>query len=109
MELVASGQRFEGAPQRQQTFASQLDLFSGDPYIVTFRYRVPLELDAELVLFDSPSAGSLATHSSTPHGSISLIEVAPVHVIRQLHATKPGADVPTRKFLEFLFGGGCCS
>jgi hypothetical protein len=29
-----------------------------------------------------------------------------VHVVRQFHATKFAADLPTRKFLEFLFGGG---
>src|SRR5215831_6820462 len=38
-----------------------------------------------------------------------LIEVAPVDVIRQLHAGEFGADLPARKFVEFLFGGGACS
>jgi hypothetical protein len=41
--------------------------------------------------------------------SIALIEVAPVHVIRQFHAGEFGADLPTLKFLEFLFGGGTWS
>src|SRR5204862_1684635 len=85
--------------------APQLDLFSGDPYIVTFRNRIFLEFDTELVLFDSPFAGSLATHGSTHDRSISLIEVAPVHVIRQFHAGELGANLPSIQSLKFPF---CC-
>ena len=92
--------------QGQQAFAPQLDLFSGEPDVVTFWYRLFFELDAELVLLDSPFAGSFATHGGTHDRSISLIEVAPMHVIRQFHPRELGADLPGRKFLEFLFGGG---
>src|SRR5262245_34424746 len=60
--LVASARRLEGTPQRQQAFASQLDVVSGDPYVVTCRYRLFLKLDAQLVLLDPPFAGSLAPH-----------------------------------------------
>src|SRR5262249_51257298 len=42
----------------------------------------------------------------THNRSIALIKVAPVHVIRQFHAAELCADLPSRKFLEFLFGGG---
>src|SRR5262249_62067497 len=61
-ELVPPARRLEGALQRQQTFAPQLDLLPGEPHVVALRYRLFLELDAELVLFDSPFAGSLAAH-----------------------------------------------
>src|SRR5437899_11762085 len=107
--LIACGRRFEDTLQRQQAFASQLDLFSGEPYVVAFRYRLFLELDAELVLFDSPSAGSLATHRSAHHGSIALIEVAPVDIIREFHAGEFGANLPAGELLEFQFGVGTCS
>src|SRR5262249_31959922 len=73
--------------QRQQTFAPQLELFSRKPHVVTARYRLFLKLDAELIVFDPPFAGSLAPHGSTHHRSIALIEIAPVHVVRQFHAT----------------------
>src|SRR5262249_28829078 len=51
-----------GALQRQYTFAPQLDLFSGEPHVVTLRYRLFLKLDAELIVFDLPFAGSLVPH-----------------------------------------------
>src|SRR5215831_2465673 len=60
--LVASARRLEDALQWQQTFAPQLDLFSREPHVVTIRYRLFLELDAELIVFDQPFAGSLAPH-----------------------------------------------
>src|SRR6516164_772890 len=62
LELVASARRLEDALQRQQTFAPQLDLFSREPHVVTIWYRLFLELDAELIVFDQPFAGSLAPH-----------------------------------------------
>src|SRR5207245_4529887 len=92
--LIARGWRFQHALQRQQAFASQLDLFSGEPHVVTFRYRLFLELDAELVLFDSPFAGSLASHPSAHHGPISLLEVAPMNVIRSFHPGELRANLP---------------
>src|SRR5439155_16358719 len=105
LELVSPARRLEAALQRQKTFAPQLDLFSGEPDVVTFRYRLFFELDAELVLLDSPFAGSFATHGGTHHRSIALIEVAPVHVVRQFHAGELGTDLARRKFLEFLLRG----
>src|SRR5215469_1273872 len=60
--LVASARRLEGALQRQYTFAPQLDLFSGEPHVVTIRYRLFLKLYAELIVFDLPFAGSLVPH-----------------------------------------------
>src|SRR6516225_9907702 len=60
--LVASARRLDGALQRQQTFAPQLDLVSGQPHVVTLLYRLFLELDAELIVFDPPFAGSLVPH-----------------------------------------------
>ena len=60
--LVALARRLEDALQRQQTFAPQLELFSSEPHVVTCRYRLLLELDAELIVFDQPFAGSLAPH-----------------------------------------------
>src|SRR5262245_4942977 len=59
---VASARRLEGALQRQQTFASQFDRFSREPHVVTCRYGLFLELDAELIVFDPPFAGSLVPH-----------------------------------------------
>src|SRR5262249_2669689 len=60
--LVGSARRLEGALPWQQPFAPQLEVFSGDPCVVTCRYRLFLKLDAEPVLLDPPFAGSLAPH-----------------------------------------------
>src|SRR5215831_18415696 len=91
--LVVRRRRLEHALQRQQAFAPQLDLFPEEPHVVALRYRLFLELDAKLILFNPPLAGPFATHRSALNGAVSPVEVAPMNVIRQFHSAELGADL----------------
>src|SRR5262249_18126730 len=129
--LVASARRLEDALQRQQAFAPQLDLFSSEPHVVTRRYRLFFELDAELIVFDQPLphlvaaatwffpgleaklvsldpplAAALVTHGCDRERAVSLEDFAPMRFVRQLHPREFCLNLRARELLEFLLGRG---
>src|SRR5262249_1519670 len=100
--LIASSRRFERTLQGQQAFAPQLNLFSGEPHIVAFRYRLFLKLDAQLVAFYTRFVCCCAACGGPHYCSFRLREGAPVQVVVHSHADNLGAFLACRTFLYFL-------
>src|SRR3954471_16024484 len=101
---AAMGWRFDDDFQREGSFTLQSRLFPPYQHIVTVRHLL-LELDANLVFLDAPFPGSLVPHGGTCHPSGPVVEVAPMHFVRHLHASNSSTNLCAGELLECLLGG----
>src|SRR6266568_1413643 len=101
------GTPLQHAFQRQpQSSGSQLHVVAGEPDLVTSFVSPTSEFETELILVDQPFAESLAAHGVASERAVALVNIAPVHLVRDLHSGELGADLRARELLEFLRNHG---
>src|SRR5215208_2823280 len=86
---------------QRRAFAPQLNLLARQPNLVTTSV-ILAAINTELVLEHAPFADRLVPHGVACERAVALEDIAPVHLVSDLHAGNFRYDLRSRKLLEFL-------
>jgi hypothetical protein len=102
----SSASRRKAIPARPATAASPLAA-ARPAFPPAIRRNISESVPSQTRCRTDPSRSAIfrsgAAHRHAADGAVSLVDVTPMHAVRQLHARELGANLPAVELLQFLF------